>query len=160
MPESPQWVLLAYRIPREPSTPRIAIWRKLRKLGAVQLLDGLVALPLDPRTREHLEWIAEDVVAAGGEAGIWLAQPSTKAMQRSLASQMAADVDDEYGTLIAAAQAALEDREGNGVRTAKRLRRDLERILERDHFPKRGYARAAAALDKLDGALELAEEVR
>src|SRR4051794_9204915 len=26
------WVLLAYRLPREPSTPRIALWRKLRAL--------------------------------------------------------------------------------------------------------------------------------
>src|ERR687888_50422 len=33
-----RWVLLAYRLPREPSTPRSALWRKLRRLGA-----GLVA---------------------------------------------------------------------------------------------------------------------
>ena len=31
-----EWVLLAYRIPREPSTPRISVWRKLRRLGAVR----------------------------------------------------------------------------------------------------------------------------
>ena len=41
-----EWVLLAYRIPREPSTPRISVWRKLRRLGAVQILDGLVGLPI------------------------------------------------------------------------------------------------------------------
>ena len=56
-----QWVLLAYRLPREPSTPRIALWRKLRRLGVVQLLDGLVALPLDSRNREQLEWLADEV---------------------------------------------------------------------------------------------------
>src|SRR5262249_39018906 len=32
-----RWVLLAYRLPREPSTPRIAVWRRLRRLGALQL---------------------------------------------------------------------------------------------------------------------------
>ena len=41
------WVLLAYRLPREPSTPRSALWRKLRRLGAAQVLDGLAALLLD-----------------------------------------------------------------------------------------------------------------
>jgi len=46
------WVLLAYRLPREPSTPRITLWRKLRRLGVVQVLDGLVALPADARTKE------------------------------------------------------------------------------------------------------------
>jgi membrane AbrB-like protein len=51
-----EWVLLSYRMPREPSTPRIAVWRKLKRLGIAQLSDGLVALPADARTREQLEW--------------------------------------------------------------------------------------------------------
>ena len=33
------WVLLSYRVPREPSTPRIAVWRRLRQLGVAQLGD-------------------------------------------------------------------------------------------------------------------------
>jgi hypothetical protein len=45
----------------EPSTPRIAVWRRLRRLGVVQVGDGLVALPADARTREQLKWVAEDV---------------------------------------------------------------------------------------------------
>ena len=43
-----EWVLLSYRLPREPSTPRIAVWRKLRRLGVAQISDGLVALPAAP----------------------------------------------------------------------------------------------------------------
>ena len=42
-----EWLLLAYRMPREPSTPRIAVWRKLGGLGVAKLGDGLVALPAD-----------------------------------------------------------------------------------------------------------------
>src|SRR5207244_9544861 len=60
------WVLLAYRLPRDPSTPRRALRRKLRRLGAVQVLDGLAALPLDARNREQLEWLAAAVVESGG----------------------------------------------------------------------------------------------
>src|SRR5262249_54104107 len=70
-------VLLCYRVPREPSAPRIAIWRKLKRLGVAQLGDGLVGLPADARTREQLEWVAEDVTEAGGSAGVWLARPAT-----------------------------------------------------------------------------------
>src|SRR2546426_11732495 len=62
------WVLLAYRLPREPSTPRSALWRRLRRLGAAQVVDGLAALPLDARNREQLEWLAEEGIEAGGEA--------------------------------------------------------------------------------------------
>jgi DNA-binding transcriptional regulator PaaX len=54
-----EWVLLTYRLPRDPSTPRSAVRRKLRALGVAQLADGLVALPADARTREQIDWVAE-----------------------------------------------------------------------------------------------------
>jgi hypothetical protein len=71
MARAEEWVLLAYRLPRIPSTPRSAVWRKLRRLGVAQLGDGLVALPADARTQEQLEWVAEDVADHGGEATVW-----------------------------------------------------------------------------------------
>ncbi|HZG95955.1 MAG TPA: Chromate resistance protein ChrB [Mycobacteriales bacterium] len=64
------WVLLSYRLPREPSTPRITLWRQLRRLGVAQLGDGLVALPADARTREQLDWAAEAAIEAGGTASV------------------------------------------------------------------------------------------
>src|SRR2546423_12929519 len=75
MGQAEDWVLLAYRLPRVPSTPRSAVWRKLKRLGVAQLGDGLVALPADARTREQLEWIAEEVADHGGEATLWLGRP-------------------------------------------------------------------------------------
>src|SRR4051812_31353986 len=71
-----EWALLAYRLPREPSTPRITVWRKLKRLGAVQLVDGLVTLPADPATVEAFDWLAEEIVDAGGEAWTWRASGS------------------------------------------------------------------------------------
>src|SRR5215467_1849408 len=91
-----EWVLLAYRLPREPSTPRITVWRKLKRLGVSQLLDGLVALPADARTKEQLEWVAEEVLEAGGEATIWLGRPGSTADERRIATEMAAAVAQDY----------------------------------------------------------------
>jgi hypothetical protein len=48
----------------------LVVMRMRRRLGAAQVLDGLAALPLDPRNREQLEWLAEEVVEAGGDASI------------------------------------------------------------------------------------------
>jgi hypothetical protein len=142
-----RWVLLAYRLPREPSTPRIALWRKLRRLGAGQVQDGLVALPLDARTREQLEWLADEVLEAGGEASVWLAEPAAAAQERALAARMAAAVATDYRTVIEEAQAAREAPEGVRRRTVGRLRRELRRIGLRDHFPppEREQARQAVA---------------
>lgn len=84
------WALLAYRVPREPSTPRITIWRRLRKLGVLRIGDGLVALPADPETLEALEWIAEAVTEADGDAWVFTAQGS-----RAQGNEMRSRYDDE-----------------------------------------------------------------
>lgn len=149
-----QWVLLAYRLPREPSTPRIALWRTLRRLGAVQLLDGLVALPADSRTREQLEWLADEVLEAGGEASVWLGQPGSAAQERVLAQRMQTAVAAEYATVIREARAALTAPAGARKRTLGRLRRELRRIRRRDYFPAPERERASAAVAALAGRIE------
>src|SRR6266849_3917111 len=101
-----QWVLLGYRLPRDPSTPRSALWRKLRRLGAAQVLDGLAALPLDGRNREQLEWLADEVVEAGGEATLWIGELGSGAQERELATRMTATVAADYRALIEEAAAA------------------------------------------------------
>src|SRR4051794_41416976 len=107
-----EWVLLSYRLPREPSTPRISVWRKLKRLGVAQLSDGLVALPADARTREQLEWLADDVLAAGGMAGLWLARPASPGQERELAAGMATTRGQEYRDLTARCRAAEADPDG------------------------------------------------
>lgn len=145
-----EWVLLSYRLPREPSTPRIAVWRKLRRLGAVQISDGLVALPAGARTREQLEWIAEDVTDSGGSAAIWLARPATRAQQHGLEQVMAAARAAEYQAVIARAAeaAALSDPAARSA-AARRLRGELRGIQRRDYFPPAERDQAQAALQEL-----------
>src|SRR5881396_4038594 len=127
------WVLLAYRLPREPSTPRSALWRKLRRLGAAQLLDGLAALPLDARNREQLEWLADEVVEAGGEASVWVGELGSAAQERQLAGRMAAAVAADYRALIEDAAKARAEPSGQRGRTLGRLRREALRIRARDY---------------------------
>jgi hypothetical protein len=141
-----EWVLLSYRVPREPSTPRIAVWRKLKRLGVAQISDGLVALPAGARTREQLEWVAEEVMDAGGSAAIWLARPAARAQERELAQAMAAARAAEYQAVIAAAAvadpAALEP-------AVRRLRNEFRSIQRRDYFPPAERDLAQAALQAL-----------
>jgi hypothetical protein len=135
MPEAGQWVMLAYRLPREPSGPRLAIWRRLKRLGVAQLLDGLVALPLDSRNRERLEWIADEVVEAGGDASIWLAVPATRAQERELAVALRQAIAGQYRAVASEARRAAAEGGGRHRRTLARLRRELARIARRDYFP-------------------------
>lgn len=144
-----RWVLLSYRVPREPSTPRIAIWRKLDRLGVARLGDGLVALPADARTREHFDWLAQDILDAGGTASIWLAEPASRTQEQAIATQMAADRAAEYRAVIAAAEAASTETEAVRVRALRRLRAELRRIRRRDHFPPEERDQARRAVQTL-----------
>jgi hypothetical protein len=148
------WVLVSYRIPREPSTPRITIWRKLKRLGVAQLSDGLIALPADARTREHLDWIAEEIVESGGTAAVWLAQPATASQERELAAAMAAARSEEYRMVIDQAAAVASATDAERLRTVRRLREELRRIHRRDYFPpsERDTARLAVEILGRSGA--------
>jgi hypothetical protein len=150
------WVLLAYRLPREPSTPRIALWRRLRRLGAVQLLDGLVALPLDPRTREQFDWIADDVQAAGGEADVWVAEPTSAAQQRELEVRVRRGVAEDYRRVREAAEAAGRDDPTARLRALRRLRRALESVRARDFFAVPERRAAERAVESLASLAEAA----
>ena len=139
------WVLLCYRLPREPSTPRSAVWRTLKRLGVAQLGDGLVALPADARTREALEWVAEDVVDNGGEAMLWLGRPADRAGLEEITRRMTAAIAAEYRSVATGAEQAADADPATKRRIAARLHRELRRIADRDYFtgPERERARQA-----------------
>lgn len=143
-----RWVLLAYRLPREPSNPRVGVWRKLERLGVARLGDGLVALPADARTREQLDWLAEEILEASGAATVWVATPGSAAQERRIAETMRAARAAEYQAVIQEARAA-DGAAAERTRTLRRLRGELRRIARRDFFPPSEREAAKAAVDAL-----------
>ncbi len=136
--------LLSYRLPREPSTPRIAVWRKLRRLGVAQISDGLVALPAG-------------ALDARGTVAIWLARPATRAQEDQLARAMAAARAAEYQALITAAErAAASPGTDPPARFAaiRRLRNEFRAIQRRDYFPPAEHDQAQAAVQRLAASPE------
>jgi hypothetical protein len=152
-----RWVLLSYRLPREPSTPRIGVWRKLERLGVARLGDGLVALPVDARTREQIDWLAEEITEAGGTATVWLATPGSAAQERAIAQTMRDARAAEYRTVIAQARAAADGTAVERTRATRRLRAELRRIARRDFFPSPQRDAAQAAINALTADIEAVE---
>lgn len=63
-----RWLLILVQVPAQPSRHRVAVWRELRRIGAVPLLPGTWVLPAHPAFDEGLGR-AEALVARG--AGSW-----------------------------------------------------------------------------------------
>lgn len=154
------WVLLSYRLPRIPSSPRVSIWRKLQRLGVAQLADGLVALPADARTREHFDWIAEEVRGAGGTATVWLGRPASRHQEQEIAEAMIAERRLEYLTVLTEAHQAQALAAPERIRAITRLRGQLRRIGRRDYFPPPERDAAVAALAVIDSAVRVSPSLK
>lgn len=68
------WLIFLYRVPHDPSTGRVYVWRRLKRLGAVMLQDAAWALPMMSSNLEQLQELGHEVRAFGGDALVWVAQ--------------------------------------------------------------------------------------
>lgn len=62
------WILLIYKIPREPTAARVYVWRQLQQLAAIALQDAAWVLPKTSRTQEQFQWLAAEITERGGDA--------------------------------------------------------------------------------------------
>lgn len=91
-----RWLLMTYRVPREPSAGRVYVWRKLKQLGAIAVQDAVWALPLNPRTQERFQWLATEIVELKGEVTVWEAVLLYGNDGQSLKRQFLESIDAEY----------------------------------------------------------------
>lgn len=61
------WLLLIYRVPSEPSKNRVAVWRELKRLGALFLQNCVCVLPNVPQCRKGISSVIKKVKNAGGD---------------------------------------------------------------------------------------------
>lgn len=62
------WLLFLYSLPSSRNTERVAVWRKLKKFGAIQIKTSTYLLPDSPAHYERFQWLAKEVRDSGGES--------------------------------------------------------------------------------------------
>lgn len=97
-----KWLLLVYRIPREPTAGRVFVWRKLKQLGAIALQDAVWVLPQTPRTQEQLQWLSSEITELKGEAMLWDAEQLYATDSETLRRQFMEPVEAEFREILAA----------------------------------------------------------
>jgi hypothetical protein len=68
MSREPRWLLLIHQLPASPAYLRVKVWRRLQRIGAIGLRGSVYVLPRDDQRLEDFQWLAQEIVAGGGEA--------------------------------------------------------------------------------------------
>ena len=99
-PQETAWVLLVYKIPREPTSSRAMVWRKLRRLGALLLHDAVWVLPATAWTREQFQWLTVEIGELGGEAYLWESRLLLNGQAEGLIRQFQARAEAAYQEIL------------------------------------------------------------
>lgn len=95
-----RWVLLTYKVPSEPAARRVALWRRLKGLGAVYLQNGVCLLPRTDDNLRRLKLSELDIQDMGGESVLLDAVPLDNAQLSKVVDRFNADRNDLYKEFI------------------------------------------------------------
>jgi hypothetical protein len=90
------WLLLTYKVPPEPASKRVALWRRLKSMGAVYLQNGVCLLPKTDDHARRLKMLANDIAEMGGEAVILETLALDNRQEDKVIARFKADRDDAY----------------------------------------------------------------
>lgn len=120
------WLLMIYKVPREPSANRVYVWRKIKQLGAIAVQDAAWVLPATSRTQEQFQWLAAEIKELGGEVLVWNSELLNSQNADELVKQFSAQVDAEYEAILKALKRKTPD--------LKQLAERYREAATRDYF--------------------------
>jgi hypothetical protein len=161
------WVLLTYRLPNNNSSGRVAVWREVRRSGALNVQRSVVAFPDHEAFRRPVERFRVLVAEVGGETlavraeplgeldanwltGAWNAARSAEyAELKAECGKFLSEIEHEFA-IEKFTLAELEEEEAE----LDKLERWHERIEARDIHAAPGAEQAGEALTSARDALE------
>lgn len=157
-----QWLLLIPRIPAEPSRHRVAVWRRLRRLGAVPIASGAWALPDLTVSAEVVVALRAQALAGGGNLAVYavigahqddtaVLREAFTAARREEWAELVTDCgvfEAELERAIDTGESTFDHLEQHRWRMARLLRRQSE-LSQRNPF---ALPSAQQAADRLDAA--------
>src|ERR1700704_6262846 len=94
------WLLLTYKVPPEPAAKRVALWRRLKGMGAVYLQNGVCLLPKTDDHARRLKMLENEVAEIGGETVILETVALDRIQEDKVVARFQADRDEAYCELI------------------------------------------------------------
>jgi len=148
---------LLYFLPTSKAHARVQAWRRLQRVGAVSLKNSAYALPNSPESREDFEWIRNEVISAGGQALVLVAQTPDQAtfddVKNAFRAARAADfsaIADQARALLKRASARQPASRRAMTQRVRRLRERFDETVRLDFLNVEQRDDAAVLLDELD----------
>ncbi len=151
------WVVFAYTLPAQPSSRmRVAIWRRLQRLGAVAPVSSLYVLPAQEGCIEGFHWLAQEIRQGQGEAVVMRVEQFEGLTDQQVIAAFHTARSTEYAEVEAEAQALEhtlaqtppDDRAG-AHDTLEKLRRRHAELAQVDYFNNPDGVRVATHLARL-----------
>lgn len=162
-----EWLLLIYAVPSQPSRKRAAVWRELKKLGAVYLRDGVALLPRRAELEHRMRTMVARIAEFEGTADLMISPHFAAERVVELVQRFQEDREAEYREVHHACVRFLRDvlhevdaddfsfpDVDNLDSELGRLHRWYRQIEERDYFGAEGSTRVLEILAKCDRAFE------
>ncbi len=133
------WLLLLLRLPATHKAERVAIWRKLKKSGAIQIQTSTSVLPDEPARYELFQWLTQEIRSAGGEATLVRAREIEGLPNEKLIQLFNTARAKDYATLRESLRRALSQRRKTRSSPAvgdnlDRVRKQFRQIRQTDFF--------------------------
>ena len=166
------WRVLIYRVPTEPASKRVAVWRDLKRLGALYLQQCVCVFPDLPGVVDDVDQVAAKIPALGGETFVLEVprlQPKdesriVQAFRKQRANEYA-EIIEECETKFVKEIEFERFRENYTFEEAEEIEQDLEkirrwfeRVKERDWFKADRRDEVEAWLARCQGLLASFEE--
>ncbi|EYR82183.1 chromate resistance protein ChrB [Shinella sp. 838] len=94
------WLLLTYKVPPDPAAKRVALWRKLKGMGAVYLQNGVCLLPKTDEHVRRLKMMENDIATMGGDAVILETVALDRMQEDKVIVRFQADRDEQYSEFL------------------------------------------------------------
>src|SRR5436189_4958708 len=119
------WLLLLFSLPTNRSTERVAVWRRWKKLGAVQIKTSTYLLPDETAQYEQFQWLAQQIRDYGGDSTLVRAQEIEGLTKEKVIAMFNDARAKDYGELRKSLQGLIGRRKKIDVETAAA---ELERL--------------------------------
>src|SRR5213080_1843620 len=132
------WLLLLFSLPTNRNTERVAVWRRFKKMGAVQIKTSTYLLPDEPAQHEQFQWLAKQIRDYGGDSTLVRAQEIEGLTREKVVSLFNTARDKEYRDLRKSLQSFIARRKKLNAESAaaelERLTRQFRELREIDFF--------------------------